>query len=161
MLLVDEAYDVVAFIESLATPAAVIDFFVICTFMAYLSDSATSVLPSTLLPPQPAGPPLHPQSTGPSLPPQPRLAPTTVAASLPRILIDSFYAELNAEGYKFAKPEHPPKVATALSKAGAMINLKILINNKDLNTAIAEDATRRWSSSSESLSPVVGSPMGV
>ncbi|CAB4267106.1 unnamed protein product [Prunus armeniaca] len=38
-----------------------------------------------------------------------------------------------------SEPDHLPKVATALSKVGAAINLKILINGKDLNTAIAED----------------------
>ncbi|KAI5355506.1 hypothetical protein L3X38_008401 [Prunus dulcis] len=52
-------------------------------------------------------------------------------------------------GYKFTKPEHPlevepkhpPEIAAAPSKARAAINLKILINGKDLNTAMAEDAT--------------------
>ncbi|CAB4295164.1 unnamed protein product [Prunus armeniaca] len=38
-----------------------------------------------------------------------------------------------------AELEHPPEVAVAPSKAGAAINLKILINGKDLNTTIAED----------------------
>ncbi|CAB4297602.1 unnamed protein product [Prunus armeniaca] len=38
-----------------------------------------------------------------------------------------------------SEPDHLPKVATALSKVGAAINLKILINGKDLNTTIAED----------------------
>ncbi|CAB4264550.1 unnamed protein product [Prunus armeniaca] len=37
------------------------------------------------------------------------------------------------------KPDHLPKVAAALSKTGVVINLKILINGKDLNIAIAED----------------------
>ncbi|PQM41458.1 uncharacterized protein Pyn_20609 [Prunus yedoensis var. nudiflora] len=73
------------------------------------SDSAASVPPSTPLIPQRTGPPLPPQFTGPPLPPQPTLALTAVAASPPRIPIDSFYAELNAKGYKFAEPEHPPK----------------------------------------------------
>ncbi|KAI5355505.1 hypothetical protein L3X38_008400 [Prunus dulcis] len=83
-----------------------------------------------------------------SLPPQPTLAPPAVEASPPRILIDSFYAELNAKGYKFVEPEHPPEaesehspeVSAAPSKVGATINLKILINGKDLNTTIAEEA---------------------
>ncbi|VVA13767.1 PREDICTED: uncharacterized protein [Prunus dulcis] len=138
MLLVDEACDVVAFIESPAAPATVIDFFVLCAFMAPPSDSAASVPPSTPLPPQPTGLPL---------PPQPMLAPTAVGASHPRIPIDTFYAELNAEGYKFVQPEHPleaepehsPKVDAATSKVRAAINLKILINGKNLNTAIAKD----------------------
>ncbi|CAB4295166.1 unnamed protein product [Prunus armeniaca] len=131
MLLVNEACDAVAFIKSPVTPAAAIDFFVLCTFTASSSDSAAFVPPST------------------PLPSQPTLTPTAMAASPPRILIDSFYAELNANGYKFAelehppeaKPEHPPKVAAAPSKAGAAINLKILIKGKDLNTAIAKDVT--------------------
>ncbi|KAH0989269.1 hypothetical protein GBA52_000752 [Prunus armeniaca] len=89
--------------------------------MASHSDSAASVPPFT------------------PLPPQPTLTPTDVAASPPRILIDNFYAELNAKGYKFVEPEHPPeaesenppKVADAPSKVGATINLKILINGKE------------------------------
>ncbi|VVA13768.1 PREDICTED: uncharacterized protein [Prunus dulcis] len=99
--------------------------------MASPSDYAASVPPSILLPPQPTGPLLPPQSD-PLLPPKP-----------------TFYVELNAKGYKFTKPEHPlevepkhlPEIATAPSKAGATINLKILINSKYLNTAMAEDAT--------------------
>ncbi|CAB4295165.1 unnamed protein product [Prunus armeniaca] len=130
-ILKSPACDAVAFIKSPVTPAAAIDFFVLCTFTASSSDSAAFVPPST------------------PLPSQPTLTPTAMAASPPRILIDSFYAELNANGYKFAelehppeaKPEHPPKVAAAPSKAGAAINLKILIKGKDLNTAIAKDVT--------------------
>ncbi|CAB4267105.1 unnamed protein product [Prunus armeniaca] len=125
------ACDAVSFIESSASLTTAIDFFVLCTFMASHSDSAASVPPFT------------------PLPPQPTLTPTAVAASPPRILIDSFYAELNAKGYKFVEPEHPPeaesenppKVADAPSKVGATINLKILINGKDLTTTIAEEAT--------------------
>ncbi|CAB4264552.1 unnamed protein product [Prunus armeniaca] len=131
MLLVKEACDAVAFIKSPVAAAAAIDFFVLCTFTASSFDSAAFVPPST------------------PLPPQPTLTPTAMAASPPRILIDNFYAELNANGYKFAelehppeaKLEHPPKVAAAPSKAGVAINLKILIKGKDLNTAIAKDVT--------------------
>ncbi|CAL8094270.1 unnamed protein product [Prunus armeniaca] len=126
-----EACDAVAFIKSPVAAAAAIDFFVLCTFTASSFDSAAFVPPST------------------PLPPQPTLTPTAMAASPPRILIDNFYAELNANGYKFAelehppeaKLEHPPKVAAAPSKAGVAINLKILIKGKDLNTAIAKDVT--------------------
>ncbi|KAH0991489.1 hypothetical protein GBA52_002972 [Prunus armeniaca] len=126
-----EACDAVAFIKSPVAAAAAIDFFVLCTFTASSSDYAAFVPPST------------------PLPPQPTLTPTAMAASPPRILIDNFYAELNANGYKFAelehppeaKLEHPPKVAATPSKAGAAINLKILIKGKDLNTAIAKDVT--------------------
>ncbi|CAB4267107.1 unnamed protein product [Prunus armeniaca] len=65
-----------------------------------------------------------PQSTGITLPPQPTLAPTVVAISPPYIPIDSFYTELNVNGYKFAEPkhppeaepEHPPEIAAAPSK---------------------------------------------
>ncbi|CAB4295167.1 unnamed protein product [Prunus armeniaca] len=145
MLLVKEVCDAIAFIESPATPVAAIDFFVLCIFMASSSDSAASVPPST---PQPTGHLLPPQSTGPSLPSQPTFASKVVAASPPRILINSFYAELNAKTYKFAElehpleaeTEHPLEVAAAPSKAEIAINLKILINDKDLNTTIAEDA---------------------
>ncbi|CAB4295163.1 unnamed protein product [Prunus armeniaca] len=107
--------------------------------MASPFDSAASVPPSTPLSPQPTRPPLPPQFTGPPLPPQPTLASTAMATSSPRIPIDNFYAKLNAKGYKFAEPEHPPEVTAAPSKVGATINLKIFINDKDLNTAIIED----------------------
>ncbi|KAH0991488.1 hypothetical protein GBA52_002971 [Prunus armeniaca] len=145
MLLVKEVCDAIAFIESPVTPVAAIDFFVLCIFMASSSDSAASVPPST---PQPTGHLLPPQSTGPPLPSQPTFAPTAVAASPPQILINSFYAELNAKAYKFAEPEHPLEaepehpleVVAAPSKAEIAINLKILINDKYLNTTTAEDA---------------------
>ncbi|XP_008234015.1 PREDICTED: uncharacterized protein C6orf132-like [Prunus mume] len=100
--------------------------------MASPSDSEASVPPST---------PLTPQPTGPLLPPQPTLAPTAVAASPPRNPIDSFYAELNAKGYEFAEPEHPPEVEPEHPpEVAAAIKLKILIDGKDLNMAIAENA---------------------
>lgn len=91
--------------------------------MASPYDSEASVPPST------------------PLPPQPTLAPTAVAPSPPRNPIDSFYAELNAKGYKFAEPEHSPEVEPEhLPEVAAAIKLKIVIDGKDLKAAITEDA---------------------
>ncbi|CAB4264553.1 unnamed protein product [Prunus armeniaca] len=117
MLLVKELCDAIAFIENPVTPVAAIDFFVLCIFMASSSDSAASVPPST---PQPTDHLLPPQSTGPPLPSQPTFAPTAHPLE--------------------AEPEHPLEVVVAPSKAEIAINLKILINDKYLNTTTAEDA---------------------